>query len=353
VSKKIEAIQVLRAIAALIVVARHTDSVLQPSQIPSFLSGSGCSIGVDLFFVVSGFAMALSIESSAPGAKRFFEHRLQRVLPVYFLASFPFLLINSNSDPEGFSGAQLWNTVGMVPLFDVGRYSGTLNPNGWTIGFEMVFYALLSAALSLLPRRWCCPAVAGFLLVAVASVEAFRPSNIGVQMLGSPLVLEFVAGMLLFRCRLPKSLAWPAFAIGGCLLLAAIFGSPYIIGKRDPTMEDLSVSGLRALLWGPVSALVVAAVVAVPVRWPAALVKLGDASYSIYLFQAFFMAWGRLVAWPHWSIGVMSFFVASVVCGIVCHRWIEAPLLRWMRRHSEPKTIALCASKAVPQSLPH
>lgn len=70
---KLDSIQLLRAIAATAVVVYH---------IPLFREGAW---GVDIFFVISGFIMALVTERST---RHFFAKRVIRVVPLYWLGTF-------------------------------------------------------------------------------------------------------------------------------------------------------------------------------------------------------------------------------------------------------------------------
>ena len=75
------------------------------------------------------------------------------------------------------------------------------------------------------------------------------------------------------------------------------------------------------------------------VRIPRALAALGDASFSLYLLHvAIIAATLRLLA----KLGVDQMigrealygvvFVATIGGGLACYRWIERPLITWLRR---------------------
>lgn len=69
-------IQILRGLAVLLVVLFHLDLNL-------FNSGF---LGVDVFFVISGFLMAILYDPSEK--KKFFIRRIKRLLPAYFATIF-------------------------------------------------------------------------------------------------------------------------------------------------------------------------------------------------------------------------------------------------------------------------
>src|ERR1700722_16881943 len=90
--RTIHSVQMLRAIAALMVVACHFDTV----RLMLLSRGAEATLlyplasGVDLFFVISGFIMIISSEPlfAAPGGSAtFIIRRLARIVPLYWLTT--------------------------------------------------------------------------------------------------------------------------------------------------------------------------------------------------------------------------------------------------------------------------
>ncbi|WP_051124346.1 acyltransferase family protein [Erwinia tracheiphila] len=88
---KIESIQILRGLAALAVVLFHYRFYLVPDgadrTVPDSLFSWG-GIGVDLFFVISGFIMVYVTDGKGYGLKTsvsFIVNRLIRIVPMYYL----------------------------------------------------------------------------------------------------------------------------------------------------------------------------------------------------------------------------------------------------------------------------
>ena len=94
---RLESVQILRGIAAMLVVFNHAGllalsikSQFGPSWlVPSKAAAEMGAIGVDLFFVISGFVMALSARRFIGpwGASTFLALRFVRIAPLYYLAS--------------------------------------------------------------------------------------------------------------------------------------------------------------------------------------------------------------------------------------------------------------------------
>ena len=331
-------VQALRAVAALLVVVHHSltlwvEKISGSHQAaPSWMNGTS---GVDIFFVTSGFVMAIS----APGlagqpnkASTFLWRRLIRVAPLYwvFTTAKILMLVNVPSLSHKSLGGP-WHVVAsylFVPSFNSQHEIFPILEVGWTLNFEMLFYLLFAAALAFeLPLLTFLAPVLG----ALAWVGTFaQPSWPAVTSLASPLVLEFFYGVLLghftLQRRLPgKFLSGVLFAVG----LAAILTIPI---SRD----------WRFLFWGVPAAAIVTAVVATeePVgkRLPGWLLEAGNASYSLYLAHTFLLSAVGMVLVRLHGQGTLAFAGMLVFAVLLClaagecvHRLIELPLLRVLK----------------------
>src|SRR6476469_3781066 len=119
---KLRSVQVLRAAAAGAVLIAHTSN--DPTG----------QVGVDIFFVISGFIMGIVAPGRAPA--EFLMSRLRRVYPPYVLAAIPmivgFYLLGQMSFQSVLTDATLWPWWGSF-------LRPTLSP-GWTLSFELLFY---------------------------------------------------------------------------------------------------------------------------------------------------------------------------------------------------------------------
>ncbi|MBD8722867.1 acyltransferase [Oxalobacteraceae sp. CFBP 13708] len=91
-SNKLEGIQILRGYAAMLVVVTHLWSVGVISSALKFSRIGG--LGVDIFFVISGFIMCYSLRDpiSSSDSVEFLKKRVFRVYPIYLLVLTPFLI---------------------------------------------------------------------------------------------------------------------------------------------------------------------------------------------------------------------------------------------------------------------
>jgi exopolysaccharide production protein ExoZ len=332
-------LQALRGLAALSVVTYHSFQWIDDR----FWVGAA---GVDVFFVVSGFIIWTvgSAEEASPGV--FFWRRLTRVAPAYWLATgavvalamlWPTLLRQVTLSP-----AHIALSLAFVQHIDPRGLPFPVLPPGWSLNYEAVFYALFTVVLF-------APAALRFrlLLAALGGVIVFGVLDPPAYYLGANMMLlQFGAGAWLARRQqlgrriLPEIGA--ALAAIGVLLLA----SQGLTGLRS----DL----WRPLLWGVPAAMIVAGAVALEplraIRPPAALLRLGDASYAIYLchFVAVALAARLVGVAPTWRFVPIA-VALSLAAGLAFHRWIERSLIAAVRRIPDllaPRTFKGAAAKS-------
>lgn len=230
-------IQVLRALAALMVAIHHVqaDAAFLAARAGTDFTPSRAlpwTAGVDLFFVISGFIM---VHSSAglfdrpDGARLFVARRIARIVPLYWAATTLFLavllaspaLVNSGTP----SPAQIAASYLFWPMANAAGEWQPIYSLGWTLNYEMLFYALFGAAL-LAPGRLVVPLVCAALAGLVAAQALSGPLPLPFGFWGQPIVLEFAAGMavgLLRRkgLRLDGRLRWLMAAAGIALFVIA------------------------------------------------------------------------------------------------------------------------------------
>jgi exopolysaccharide production protein ExoZ len=224
-------LQYLRALAALLVVFYHGEAIwnqFAAHKMALFDAGAG---GVDVFFVISGLIMWVTTCDGRHSAGAFIRNRLIRIVPLYWLMTalklalalaLPFLT-DLQLDPVHITASfafVAWPEPG------TGIYAPLLQP-GWTLNLEMFFYAAFAAAL-LLPVRLRPLAICGFLaLCTVAGLNAIENSSGAFY--GSPIVLEFAAGIVLAayiapwaqRLTVPRT-AYALIALLGLVLLVVL-----------------------------------------------------------------------------------------------------------------------------------
>jgi peptidoglycan/LPS O-acetylase OafA/YrhL len=339
-SRALTSIQILRAVAALGVLFHHTAHEVAAKTgvtVPfgELVVGAG---GVDLFFVISGFVMVYASERlfAQPGATRiFFLRRLARIVPLYWAATailVGYIYVAHRIFPPPFI-----TTEGVIASFLFIPYplpNGLMAPVhalGWTLNYEMFFYAVFALAI-MLPRRGAVFAITALFALLVSLGLLIRlPQPFAFWF--SPIILEFCFGMLIARAYLDgrRLSLWNAL-----LLTLAALGAYVISACTGPFVA------WRWLEWGVPGAMLVAAFTLVkrpppvgPVSW--AMGFLGDASYSLYLVHAIVIPAVRRVM-PSLDTPLMPWLYAlaliggSIAAACLSYLWFERPITRTLQR---------------------
>ncbi|MES1156709.1 MAG: acyltransferase [Alphaproteobacteria bacterium] len=340
-------IQALRAVAALLVLVFHVvqtwrdDFGLFAHNI--FPVGAN---GVDIFFVISGFIMCYTTASPDERSPfKFACKRVARIVPLYFaLTLVVFALAGAKTASHTDTGIE--GLVKSLLFIPYQRADGNVYPVlflGWTLNYEMFFYLIFTLALFV--PRFAQRIVVAVMIALVASRLFIPPQGIAGHFYTNNIILDFVWGCLLFGLwrKWPDVFAriWPLAVVGAILLGVQAYAE-----QMWP----------RSLAAGLPAALIVA--VALGLRLPAnaartAMVRLGDASYSIYLVHPFvvklsagvlirFFGANPLTASVHLVIAL----VATCAISLVLFAWFERPVNDWLRG------VLLGARSIAPKKIP-
>lgn len=332
-------IQILRFMAAMLVVVMHITQAIS-----IHISGEGFdhywadgSAGVDIFFVISGFVMALSVsnlgatrQARVSGAWIFIKRRFLRIVPLYWfytllkaslLLVLPSLAARSSLEPTHLLASLLF-----IPAISPwGLVEPTL-PVGWTLNFEMLFYAVFALALALgAPRIRFCLLLFGL----VFWVGRYAPTSLPFGFYGQSIIFEFIFGVCIAHLAVTNRAAPPWM---GAVL--AVTGLVLIFGFSWSSSVD------RLVRYGIGAALLLVGVLSLELlllrrRFVATLAFFGDASYSIYLSHTFVVP-ACVMAFR--ALGVQDsvlilVFVSTVVVFVGCmsYVWLERPMTTYLK----------------------
>jgi peptidoglycan/LPS O-acetylase OafA/YrhL len=341
-------IQVLRALAALIVIHGHAAG---PAGLD--LAWTGGATGVDLFFVISGFIIA---HVASLDASHFMARRLIRIVPIYWTSTLALYLLvvamprvfhTTSSDP-----VLLLRSLAFLPTASsVHTSDGIPHPTlsgGWTLNYEMYFYVVFAVALAWSRPRATQLAVA-LLLAVLAAIQLtpMRESPVA-HFYGNPIILEFAYGIAAFHLvrRIEvrrRATAAPrgeraALVAGVVLGLAALAFSDELFGRAPRWLT----SGVAAFVV-VVCAVVLERVhrVAITNRWA---ILVGDASYVMYLIHAYVvfgvirLGFGnRRVSELPGQLLTLVLMAVSIAAAVAIYRWYEQPILRALKRRFIPR----------------
>jgi len=338
---EIKSIQILRAIAALSVVNVHATGAKDYNLL---YFGS---FGVDIFFVISGFVIAFVItkDTSHFMLKRFF-----RICPMYYLATlvaavslfvFPQLINNEVSlSVVGFIKSLLFIPSaenGGKPVLGV----------GWTLQFEMFFYLVMYISLLLLRNKKYAPYLCIVLILLYLGVaQVIRPNNYALKYFNNDLMLEFVYGVILFKCYeyvKTKNLNINSVAK---IIMSAI-GAISCYGFMIFINSNQLYVTYRCVYFGLPSLLFVISLLALEknmkdTNWTRVFVKIGEASYIMYLLHyhivLFFsrVIFNKLIG-PN-SIFILELFkliiafIAVIVISVILHEFVDNPIQKRLKK---------------------
>ena len=354
----VQNIQVLRCFAALAVVVRHL--LMWFGTDPGFGLLYVGRAGVDVFFVISGFIMFHTTQNQDRTTAQFWTDRVIRVAPLYWFMTLLIVALFVMGLPAGDMTRLDGNDVPLALAFIPNlRGDGDWNPilaPGWTLIFEMYFYALFGLTFFLRSQvKQLIVLTVFFIAVWLFSTKIWV--NFTIYRWFQPITLEFAAGGLLaILLRRPLLLpAAKARICGYALLVIGVIGCfAAAWAKGADTAEPTAI---RALLYGPPSVMIVAGALMLEksgVVWRSrTLLLLGAASYSIYLghmlvIQYASIVWRDLGPTIPWLMPVFyaASYVASVLFGVVLYFAFEKPvhaLLKGVQRRrmaSRPRRAA-------------
>ncbi|WP_371767836.1 acyltransferase family protein [Massilia sp.] len=330
-------IQLLRGIAVLLVVLFHL-------EIPGFKSGF---LGVDVFFVISGYLMAVMYDPT--NKIGFFKKRARRLIPAYFVTVVATVLVAAYiTSPIDFSQVTRQASFSALFLSNIGFWTensyfdkSSLKPllHLWSLGVEIQFYLLVPLIFLVCRKlRWSFPVLllgsAGlcFLAVSKSPITAFYLLPFRMW--------EFLIGLgIATYVSDPNTRSANRFRWLGLLGLAAIVAIPFFQLDGNVPSFVHGHPGLTAMLICCSTGLVLAFGLpsSIESNWSATLIeRIGTFSYSIYLahFPVIVLILyrpfsGTVLKADSLSQGLMT-GVAVIVAAMLLYYLVEQPF-----RHSK------------------
>jgi len=322
-------LDLLRGLAIAMVVLTHC-SHTAASVIPDlrFFSWHYGKLGVQLFFIVSGYTMMLTFGDNvdATSTRSFYLRRIFRIAPLFWAAILFYLILPAAPDqevwaPNGIDSSKVALTFFFLHWTSITAFNSVV-PGGWSIAVEMQFYALFPLLLYLFRKRngpiLCYTLIAATTIIAKLVADSILEPHLAATLPAnqSHLVHAF------YYAWLPHQLICFGF---GMLLY------DYIELKNRPTKGTILLIGACLVSqWTcevAVLALLAFAVLALNIANP--LVGLiGRHSYAIYLVH-FAFVWALRTT--SLDLGLMFLLVTSLslcVSYFITEPLIERPLIR-------------------------
>ena len=300
----------IRGLAALFIVGTHAVRFAHPPFPPTgALSrvGAEFGLGVDLFFVLSGFLITRILLRSIDEPhyfKNFYARRALRIFPVYYLfVAIMVLVVPLTVGDPAFSHAlrkqQLWLWLYAsnleIAVHGWPAWPGEMLTHAWSLAIEEQFYLVWPILIKLLRRRkvpvaiWVGYALSIGLRAAIgllgygSRARVLTPAHLDGFMLGAWLAYLFESEAS------PATLRRWAWSFAACGLAVRIYASTIAFENLANVLicsESLGFAALLAFsLAGDGNSVLNRCL---RTRW---LMGIGTYSYGIYLFHQPLFAW--------------------------------------------------------------
>ncbi|ELR65065.1 Exopolysaccharide production protein ExoZ [Photobacterium marinum] len=337
-------IQALRGIAAFLVLFIHlmsTHPSLSIGKVHHLFGWIG-PIGVDIFFVISGFVVTLCAykASSSNGFKSTFNFMAKRVMRIYPLYWVVFILAYC-------FGANLYLSPEWLPkepvldLFLLLKGTNYLVMSAWTLHYELYFYLVLAFILFLSTKNFWHSALFISLIQIVVFLGTKFSLFTGYQelILSNGILVEFTFGGVIAFLYKTERLYKPQMmlTLGGGLLALSIYAHAKF-AQQAWAVE-------WRLLFGFSASLIIYALVSLEVvenkKFPNMIQSIGDYSYSLYIwhqlvFASLFYIFEKLSLIPDTRpllvLMLCFWLIIALAVGKLSYIFIEKPLIRFSHK---------------------
>jgi peptidoglycan/LPS O-acetylase OafA/YrhL len=331
----------LRGIAVVSVVAYHLGLPF----------ASGGFVGVDVFFVLSGFLItrliATELQSGTFSIARFYERRIRRIIPalVFVCACTTALAVwlLLPQELERFSKSLIATALSVSNIWFF-RNSGYFDPGAetqpllhtWSLGIEEQFYVVFPLLLMAVFRWW--PRALGkivwltFAASLAASIVFLPKYPLGTFYLLHSRAWELLAGGIVALGLLPRPASRAQSEIATALGLAAIAVAIFTYTSKTPfpgAAALLPCLGTAMAIWAGERSSEDARMIGARVLAFPPLTALGLISYSLYLWHWPLIVFTRLTTSGHLDV-MQQVALAVAATGLAAATWyfVEQPFRR-------------------------
>ncbi|CAL1239439.1 acyltransferase family protein [Candidatus Methylocalor cossyra] len=348
-------IQALRGGAALLVVLYHGSRFISPygTGLGDVLFGTGGHIGVDLFFIISGFIMTHTTRSNDGSLGYFLMFaikRFTRIWPTYVVIVLLYIFIRREGGRFFLETENLKLFLYTIGFVNSGRggppdFGLPVLNVGWTLNYEMYFYLVFGLALLFgAARWWAFGAWMALSLLLLPLLHGNAPSlhpgqaygfRIGyLNLITSPLIWLFVLGTVIGNLYHSPLRIASSFLRNHLLFLAFTLVVWQYLSRFQADHGLLSWGwslGFLVLVLSLASKDMVFSI-------PKPILHLGNISYSLYLIHPLVqegleepLATLGLGAYTQGFSFLFLTTALSILLASLSQRWLERDLSNWLR----------------------
>jgi peptidoglycan/LPS O-acetylase OafA/YrhL len=349
----IRALTGVRGVAAAIIVVYHFGDVqLSTGGTASYFRIPFGYLIVDLFFMLSGYVMALTYKDAFDHLTpdkfgTFMLKRVARLYPAYFVIGLFYIAkMLAGLSGDHIENYSAWDWTGnLLMMTGWGLYIYPVIGVAWAASAEMGSYLLLPILMAFTLRKSAATAA----IAVLAAFVAIYAVSISGRGSGGP--LDVVNGNSFYPL---------VRAVAGFMLGLAIFRFADIIDRLSMAMQDALVTGILVamiavgmlsdsdlplyLLFIPLVALLSRdGRLAQVLFGNAAAYRLGIISYSIYLIHPLFVSFA-VRTWRHFGESEAVYIAAACACfaaiwllSELSYRLVEMPGRNWITRRFAPR----------------
>lgn len=340
-AKNLRPMEGLRGFAVFLVFLVHYVTLISPwlrthsyiYEVARSLHAIG-NLGVDLFFVLSGYLIYGSLISKPQRFLKFMLRRIQRLYPAFIIVlivyiALSFLFPSENKIPsQNIAGAiyiiqNLLLLPGLLPIEPILTVA-------WSLSYEMFFYLAIPSVINIFNLRNWKPLwrIVLFLLLALLIIGYCTVNGGHIRM------AMFISGIILFECFVNSSFPVPSTLVALLLMMTVFLNKIYPLGGNIGNAISIAIqfSAFFALCFNCFrnSQSWLSCIFSwAQLRW------LGNISYSYYLLhglalKAFFFILPSVLpvtaygSWLFWSL-LPIMFIWTLFPAIMLFLFIERP----------------------------
>ena len=346
--KRIENIQALRGIAALLVVIYHLIPIEQKyggaeTIIPTIAQFG--LLGTDLFFVISGFVLVVIAKGKHKkftDSRKFLFKRISRIYPTYWFYTLLVLIVfliqptwvnNSQGNQFDLLSSIFLLPSHMLPLVAV----------AWALVHFIYFYIVFSMIIYLVSEKNLGWATFIWAIGIILLNSLIKTKNPTLEVISHPVTLEFISGCLLASFYFKTEIKIKNSRLLLILITTLVIAVYAYLSYFNATGFIRPQGWWRPLLMGVPATIIVFTLIHAERNGyslkNSLLWKIGNVSYSIYLSHVLTLsALGKI-----WHIFVTEntldnfimlpiLIISVVIVGFLSYRYVEKPLIKLSRK---------------------